>query len=80
MPFFGLRGGTVASFQCYKVAIRYIQYNIAYTVLGEVIMQIVKRGTKSKSFLGRNEEDDQPGRYLQHNPEKTNNGIHLKVE
>ena len=54
--------------------------NIAYTVLGE-IMQIVKRGTKGKrNFLGRNEEDDQPGRYLQHNPEKTNNGIHLKVE
>ena len=44
-------------------------------------MQIVKRGTKGKSFfLGRNEEDDRPGRYLQHNPEKTNNGIHLKVE
>ena len=47
-------------------------------------MQIVKRGTKGKSvffvFFGRNEEDDQPGRYLQHNPEKTNNGIHLKVE
>ena len=46
-------------------------------------MQIVKRGTKGKSFLfffGRNEEDDQPGRYLQNNPEKTNNGIHLKVE
>ena len=42
-------------------------------------MQIVKRGTKGKSFFGRN-EDDQPGRYLQHNPEKTNNGIHLKVE
>ena len=34
-------------------------------------MQIVKR---------RNEEDDRPGRYLQHNPEKTNNGIHLKVD
>ena len=65
--------------QCYKVAIRYIQY-IAYTVLGE-IMQIVKRGTKGKRFfLGRNEKDDQPGRYLQHNPEKINNGIHLKVE
>ena len=49
-------------------------------------MQIVKRGTKGKRFcfffffFGRNEEDDQPGRYLQHNPEKTNNGIHLKVE
>ena len=37
-------------------------------------MQIVKRGTRYKGlkgFLGRNEEDDQPGRYLQHNPEKT---------
>ena len=29
--------------QCYKVAIRYIQCSMAYTVLGEV-MQIVKRG------------------------------------
>ena len=28
----------------------------------------------------RRGEDDQPGRYLQHNPEKTNNGIHLKAE
>ena len=44
-------------------------------------MQTVKIGTKGKRvFFGRNEEDDQPGRYLQHNPEKTNNGIHLKVE
>ena len=44
-------------------------------------MQIMKRGTKGKrGFFGRNEEGDQPGRYLQHNPEKTNNGIHLKVE
>ena len=46
-------------------------------------MQIVKRDTKGKRFFwGRNEEDDQPGRYLQHiiNPEKTNNDIHLKVE
>ena len=45
-------------------------------------MQIVKRGTKGKKkfFFGRNEEDDQPGRHLQHNPEKNNNGIHLKVE
>ena len=44
-------------------------------------MQIVKRSTKGKSFFwGKNEEDDQPGRHLQHNPEKTNNGIHLKVE
>ena len=42
-------------------------------------MQIVKTG-RVKGFFGRNEEDDQPGRYLQHNPEKTNNGIHLKVE
>ena len=42
-------------------------------------MQIVKRGAKGKRG-GRNEEDDQSGRYLQHNPEKTNNGIHLKVE
>ncbi|CAM9313199.1 unnamed protein product, partial [Ascophyllum nodosum] len=30
--------------------------------------------------LRRGEEDDQPGRYLQHNPEKTNNSVHLKVE
>ena len=44
-------------------------------------MQTVKIGTKGKRvFFGRNEEDDQPCRYLQHNPEKTNNGIHLKVE
>ena len=38
--------------QCYKVAIRYIQRSMAYTVLGEVIiMQTVKRGTKGKSFF-----------------------------
>ena len=30
--------------------------------------------------LRRGEEDDQPGRYLQHNPEKTNMSIHLKVK
>ena len=45
-------------------------------------MQIVKRGTKGKRvFLeGTKKTTSQPGRYLQHNPEKTNNGIHLKVE
>ena len=55
--------GLKCRIQCYKVAIRYIEY-IAYwyTVLGEV-MQIVKRGTKGKrGFLRRNEEDDQPAR------------------
>ena len=30
--------------------------------------------------MRRGEEDDQPGRYLQHNPEKTNKSIHLKDE
>ena len=60
--------------QCYKVAVRYVQYT-AYTVLIEM-MQIVKSGTKGKRVFKRDEEDDQPGRYLQHNPEKTNNGIH----
>ena len=46
-------------------------------------MQIVKRGTKGKSFFlgGTKKTTSQlAGRYLQHNPEKTNNGIHLKVE
>ena len=34
-----------------------------------------------KRILRRGEEDDYPGRYLQHNPEKTSNkSIHLKVE
>ena len=55
-----------------------IQY-IEYTVLIEM-MQIVHRGTNGKRVFRRDKEDDQPGRYLQHNPEKTNNGIHLKVE
>ena len=56
-----------------EVAVRYIQY-IAYT-------DCVKRykAYKGKVFR-RGEEDDQPGRYLQDNPEKSNNGIHLKVE
>ena len=39
---------------------------------------------KEKGFdlqvLRRGEEDDQPGRYLQQNPEKTTKSIHLKVE
>ena len=33
-----------------------------------------------KKDLRRGEEDDQPGRYLQHNPEKTDKSIHLKVD
>ena len=32
-----------------------------------------------KKDLRRGEEDDQPGRYLQHNSEKTNKSIHQKV-
>ena len=47
-------------------------------------MQIVKRGTKGKRgfffFKETKKTTNQPGRYLQHNPETTNNGIHLKVE
>ena len=33
-----------------------------------------------KNDLRRDEEDDQPGRYLQHNPENTNKSIRPKVE
>ena len=45
-------------------------------------MQIVKRGTKGKRLFQKETKKttNQPGRYLQHNPETTNNGIHLKVE
>ena len=38
-------------------------------------MQIVKRGTKGKRGFFRKERRRRPA--SQHNPEKTNNGIHL---
>ena len=44
-------------------------------------MQIVKRGTKGKSFFwGGTKKTTSQVDIFKHNLEKTNNGIHLKVE
>ena len=65
-----------------EAAARYIQYAV-HTVLVEM-MQIVQRGIKGKRerfFGGTKKTTSQVDIFsILNNPEKTNNGIHLKVE